>query len=92
MEDAMHWQVEPVYTDTGKHIGSVQRVELGRHRNTFWQARALDNVDLGLHPNRVEAEWCIQDDNEAGCPRSPRNIRERWRPIYDDAPPVYLSQ
>lgn len=81
----------PVCDHKGKPIGSVRRVFLGRGRKTFWEARSLDGCDLGAHANRVEAEWTIQDDWEAGRPRSSRSPAQRHRPIYDREPPIYLG-
>ena len=82
----------PVYDQRGRPIGTVQRVYLGRGRKLFWDALSLDGCDLGAHSDRVEAEWTIQDDWEAGRPRNARSPRQRHRPIYDRDPPIYLGQ
>lgn len=67
-------------------------MHLGRNRREFWEARSLDGVDLGAHSKRVEAEWAIQDDNDAGRPRSASQNGERWRPVYNsDEEPIYLG-
>ena len=83
---------QDVCDDRGKRIGTVQLVHLGRNQREFWEARSLDGCDLGAHPRRVDAEWAIQDDNDAGRPRDRSNPRERWRPVYrSDEEPIYLG-
>lgn len=76
-------QVEDVRDHAGHRIGTVEQVHLGRSRSEFWHAVGLDGCDLGSHPKRIEAEEAVQDDFEAGMPRSPRSPRERWRPIVE---------
>lgn len=82
----------PVYDQRGRSIGTVQLVFLGRSRRPFWHSTSLDGCDLGAHVDRVEAEWSIQDDWEAGRPRNSRSKRERYRPVIDREPPIYLGQ
>lgn len=83
---------QDVCDDRGKRIGTVRLVHLGRNQREFWEARSLDGVDLGAHAKRVEAEWAIQDDNDAGRPRSPIQKGERWRPVYNSGEqPIYLG-
>jgi len=84
-------QPQPVNDEAGRPIGYVRRVELGRSRRVFWEARALDGIDLGAHALRVEAEDAIWDDWTAGRPRSPRSVHERWRPLWDGPDPIYLG-
>lgn len=77
---------------TGKVIGHIRQVHLGKHKRVFWDARALDGCDLGAHVSRVETEWAIRDDNDAGRPRSPSQPAERYRPVYNSAEkPTYLG-
>lgn len=83
---------QSVFDERGHVIGSVQLVFLGRHQREFWNARSLDGVDLGAHVNRVDAEEAIQDDNEAGRPRSRSQRSERWRPVYNSGEdPIFLG-
>lgn len=70
-----------IYNDHGRQIGTVRLVHLGRGGWEFWETRALDGCNLGAHVKRVDAEWAIQDDNDAGRPRDPDAPRERYRPI-----------
>jgi len=70
----------------------VQLVHLGRNQREFWEARSLDGVDLGAHVKRIDAEWAIEDDNDAGRPRSRSQKGERYRPVFNsDELPVYLG-
>jgi hypothetical protein len=96
MFDAMSGRSDlfSVYHPTeAREIGTVRKVLLGRNRREFWEARSLDGVDLGAHVSRVDAEWAIQDDWEAGRPRNSRSSgRERYRPVYDQEPPIYLGR
>jgi hypothetical protein len=80
-------------TTAARLIGTVRLVHLGRGGREFWEARSLDGVDLGAHVSRMDAEWAIQDDWEAGRPRSSRSRgRERYRPVFDQEPPIYLGR
>ena len=70
----------------------MRLVHLGRNQREFWEARSLDGCDLGAHVKRIDAEWAIQDDNDAGRPRSPSQRGERYRPIYNsNEQPIYLG-
>jgi hypothetical protein len=69
----------------------VQLVHLGRNQREFWEARSLDEIDLGAHAKRIDAEWAVQDDWEAGRPRSATSRNERYRPFYETSPPIYLG-
>jgi len=81
-----------IYNERGNLIGSVHLVHLGRGGQEFWEAHALDGCDLGAHVKRVDAEWAIQDDNDAGRPRDPDSPRERFRPILArGSEPLYLG-
>jgi len=81
-----------IHDERGRPIGTVRRVQLGRNRREFWEARALDGCDLGAHPRRVDAEWAIQDDNDAGRPRDPDSPQQRYRPLFSrGAEPLYLG-
>lgn len=81
--------------ERGRQIGTVRLIHLGRNgRNgrPFWEARALDGCDLGAHAKRIDAEWAIQDDNDAGRPRDPDAPRERFRPVLGrGTDPLYLG-
>jgi len=78
--------------ERGRQIGTVRLVHLGRNGRQFWEARALDGCDLGAHAKRIDAEWAIQDDNDAGRPRDPDAPRERFRPILGrGTEPKYLG-
>jgi hypothetical protein len=91
----MREPLNPVYDDFGRQIGTVQRVELGRSKSTFWQARSLDGADLGSHADRDEAHAAIRLDWALGRPRNPKS-GERYRPVHAglDAgvQPVYLGR
>lgn len=78
-----HQPAQSVFDARGRVIGTVRLVHLGRNQREFWEARSLDGVDLGAHVKRVEAEWAIQDDWEAGRLRSRSQMGERWRPVYN---------
>ena len=81
-----------IFDERGRQIGTVRLVHLGRNDREFWEARALDGCDLGAHVKRVDAEWAIQDDNDAGRPRDPDAPRERFRPILaHGTEPHYLG-
>ena len=90
---AGHSHLFSVFDPTAaREIGTVCKVHLGRGGREFWEARSLDGVDLGAHVNRVDAGWAVQDDWQAGRPRSARlGARERYRPVYDKEPPIYLG-
>jgi len=84
---------EPIFDLAGRRIGTVRAVSIGRNRATFWEARSLDGCDLGAHRQRVEAEEAIWDDWEAGRPRNPDNIHDRFRPVFANGrSPVYLGR
>lgn len=87
-----HRQEFPVNDQHGRQIGSVQITYPGRSGRPFWDARSLDGCDLGAHVNRIEAEEAIQDDWDAGRPRDARSKSQRWRPIVDPTPPIYLGR
>ena len=75
-----------------RQIGTVRLVRIGRDGREFWEATALDGCDLGAHVKRVDAEWAIQDDNDAGRPRDPDSPRQRFRPILGrGTEPRYLG-
>jgi hypothetical protein len=81
-----------IFDERGRQIGTVRLVHLGRGGREFWEAKALDGCDLGAHVRRVDAEWAIQDDNEAGRPRDPSSPRDRFRPILaQGTEPLYLG-
>lgn len=84
--------IHDICDDAGRRIGTVKLVHLGRNGREFWEARSLDGVDLGAHVHRVDAEEAIQDDWEAGRPRDPDALGERWRPVFSRRPPVYLGK
>ena len=87
----LHHQPQSVLDARGRVIGTVRIVQLGRNQRQFWEARSLDGIDLGAHVKRIEAEEAIQDDWEAGRPRSPGSIRERYRPLWESEPPILLG-
>ncbi|GHF12416.1 hypothetical protein GCM10011600_11480 [Pseudolysinimonas yzui] len=95
MFDRMPEPTHPVHDDYGREIGAVQAVALGRHKATFWQARALDGADLGSHADRNDAHAAIRLDWSLGRPRNPKT-GQRYRPVHAglDAgiAPVYLGQ
>ena len=80
-----HWVVAD---DTGATLGTVALTRLGRQGREFYDAKALDGTDLGAHPEREDAVAEVVADAEAGCPRSPRSARERYRPLYDGPEPL----
>jgi hypothetical protein len=83
---------DPITDLSGRRIGTVRAVHIGRNRRTFWEARSMDGCDLGAHPTRIGAEEAIIDDWDAGRPRDPYNPRDRWRPIYSRGDePLYLG-
>jgi len=85
--------MQSVFDDRGRQIGTVRLVHLGRNQREFWEARSLDGIDLGAHVKRIDAEWAIQDDNDAGRPRSRSQKGERYRPVYNaNEEPIYLGK
>jgi hypothetical protein len=77
-----------VVDDSGNEIGTVAMTRLGRQGREFYDARAADGCDLGAHRQRADAAAEVLADAVAGCPRSPRNARERYRPLYDGPEPA----
>jgi hypothetical protein len=80
-----HWVV---VNDAGVDIGTVALTRLGRQGREFYDARASDGCDLGAHRLQADAVAEVIADAAAGCPRSPRNRRERYRPLYDGPEPA----
>ena len=80
-----HWVVAD---DAGTVLGTVALTRLGRQGREFYDARAVDRCDLGAHRDRADAIAEVVSDAEAGCPRSPRNPGERYRPLYDGPEPL----
>ena len=80
-----HWQV---VDDTGVVLGTVARTRLGRQGREFYDARATDGCDLGAHPVKDDAAAEVLADAAAGSPRSPRNPRDRYRPLFDGPEPA----
>ena len=80
-----HWQV---VDDTGAVLGTVALTRLGRQGREFYDAHAADGCDLGAHPIREDAVAEVVADAAAGCPRSPRNPRDRYRALFDGPEPA----
>jgi hypothetical protein len=91
----MREPLHPIHDDSGRQIGTVQRVWLGRSKSEFWNARALDGADLGSHADREDAHTAIRLDWSLGRPRNPKS-GERYRPVHSglDAgiQPKYLGR
>ena len=83
-----HWIV---VDDDGVDVGTVALTRLGRQGREFYDARAGDGCDLGAHRDRADAVAEVLADSAAGCPRSPRNARERYRPLFDGPEPARTS-
>lgn len=95
MFDSMPESKYPVHDDYGREIGTVQRVELGRSKATFWHASALDGADLGSHTDRDHAHDVIRVDWMLGRPRNPVT-GAKYRPVtaglHAGIQPIYLGR
>jgi len=70
--------------DRGERIGKLRATHGGRAGRVFWLALARDSADLGAFADQGDAVRAIvEDNNNNGNPRSPRDHRERWRPMFD---------
>jgi hypothetical protein len=72
-------------------LGRITQARGGRQGRAFYASFGPDGCDLGRHPTIELAVDAITADAAAGWPRSPRNVKERYRELYDGpAEPVYL--
>jgi hypothetical protein len=74
----------------GVLLGRITQSRGGRQKRAFYASLGPDGCDLGRHPTIDLAVDAVTADAAAGWPRSPRNLNERYRELYDGpAEPVH---
>jgi hypothetical protein len=72
-------------------LGRITQSRSGRRGRAFYAALGPDGCDLGRHAEIELAVAAVVADAAAGWPRSPRNLKEKYRELYDaPAPPILL--
>lgn len=66
----------------GSRVGGITKHNLGRNRQEFYRAEALDGVELGFHATIAAAQQAILSDEADGKPRDPTDARLRLPPGF----------